>query len=125
MIGYLLRAYNDAVDDRRRQRLYPYAAKVVGTAGARTVEQARAARMTAEVPRRPRRLSSFLLGPLAPEPSPDRVAACIVSRLKANDDRAHQKVLDLVDELIALGQDELESTSANQLAPRTMTPVPH
>jgi hypothetical protein len=125
MIGYLLRAYNDAVDDGRRQRLYPYAAKVVGSAASRTVEQARAARLTAELPHKPRRLSRFLLGPLAPEPSPDRVAAGIVSRLKPNDDRGHRKVLDLVDELIALGDQALESTSTNQLASRPMTPVPH
>ena len=31
-IASFLRRYNDVLDDRRRQDLYPYAARVVGTA---------------------------------------------------------------------------------------------
>ena len=33
VIGSFLRAYNDRIDDRRRQDLYAYAAAVVGSRG--------------------------------------------------------------------------------------------
>src|SRR3954454_10508387 len=31
VVGMVLRSYNDGLDDRRRQDLYPYAARVSGT----------------------------------------------------------------------------------------------
>jgi hypothetical protein len=46
-IASFLRRYNDLLDDRRRQELYPYAAKVVGTAGRPEVELARMRRLMA------------------------------------------------------------------------------
>ena len=46
-IASFLRRYNDVLDDRRRQDLYPYAARVVGTACARDVEFARVRRLMA------------------------------------------------------------------------------
>ena len=57
VIGSCLRAYNDWIDDRRRQDLYAYASKVVGTRSSQEVQRARAARVTAwvgEVARRRR-----------------------------------------------------------------------
>lgn len=45
VIGGFLRAYNDLIDDRRRQDLFGCAADVIGTAGPRGVEEARAARL--------------------------------------------------------------------------------
>ena len=47
VIGSCLRAYNDWIDDDRRQDLYRYAAKVVGTRGPHDVQRARAERVTA------------------------------------------------------------------------------
>lgn len=44
VIAALLREYNDAVDDERRQALIPYAALAVGTRGCRTLERTRARR---------------------------------------------------------------------------------
>lgn len=41
VIGAFLRAYNDAIDDERRQDLYAYAAKAVGTRGSRAAERKR------------------------------------------------------------------------------------
>ena len=55
VIGSLLRAHNDAVGDERRQDLYAYAAKVVGSRSPGAAQEARAARLTAwtrEVERR-------------------------------------------------------------------------
>src|SRR5579884_2126353 len=42
VIGSFLRAYNDSIDDRRRQDLYAYAAKVVGSRAAIRVQRSRA-----------------------------------------------------------------------------------
>lgn len=42
VIAGFLRAYNDLIDDRRRQDLYGCAAEVLGTAASREVEMARA-----------------------------------------------------------------------------------
>jgi hypothetical protein len=47
VIGSFLRAYNDRIDDRRRQDLYAYAAKVVGSRAAQDVQHARAERLGA------------------------------------------------------------------------------
>jgi hypothetical protein len=47
VIGGLLRQYNDAIDDVRRQALLRYAALVVGTRGAPEAELARARRCVA------------------------------------------------------------------------------
>src|SRR5947199_5726798 len=44
-IGSFLRAYNDAVEDARRQDLYAYASRVVGTRASAEVERARAERL--------------------------------------------------------------------------------
>jgi hypothetical protein len=108
VIASLLRAYNDAVGDRRRQELLRYAARVVGSRGSADVERARAARLRAGLPERRRGRLSRLFVPaclmsLAPNPSLDLTGARIVSRIKASDARAHAEVLALVDELLALG----------------------
>ena len=47
VIGSFLRAYNDRIDDGRRQDLYGYAAKVVGSRASQDVQQARAERLSA------------------------------------------------------------------------------
>jgi hypothetical protein len=44
VIGAFLRTYNDGLDDKRRQDLYPLASLIVGTAGSRALEKDRASR---------------------------------------------------------------------------------
>jgi hypothetical protein len=44
VIAAFLRTYNDGIDDRRRQDLYPLAASIVGTAAGRGVELERMSR---------------------------------------------------------------------------------
>ena len=46
-IGSFLRAYNDSIDDERRQDLYAYAAMVVGSRASIDVEHMRAERLMA------------------------------------------------------------------------------
>src|ERR1700742_1387309 len=66
VIGSFLRSYNDSVDEDRRQALYEYASKVVGSRACATTQQARAARLAewTERIRRRRRGWSFLRWPV-------------------------------------------------------------
>jgi hypothetical protein len=94
-----LRLYNDRIHDERRQDLYAYAARVVGTRASRAVERTRA-RLCVEwleargelVPRLTRMLPGPTAGALAA-----RHAACDGSP------EAHRSALALVDRLIACG----------------------
>src|SRR5437660_4762724 len=47
VIGSFLRSYNDSVDDKRRQGLYEYASKAVGSRSDARTQQARAERLAA------------------------------------------------------------------------------
>jgi hypothetical protein len=47
VIGSFLRTYNDRIDDGRRQDLFAYAAKVVGSRASQDVQHARAERLSA------------------------------------------------------------------------------
>jgi hypothetical protein len=104
VIGAFLRAYNDGLPDDRRQDLYEYAAKVVGTASGRKVRRARA-RMclewfAAQTPgrRRPSRVSLLLAGWSLG--SVGRAAA----RAARSSCESHESALDLIDRLIDLGR---------------------
>ena len=108
VIGSFLRAYNDRIDDERRQDLYAYAAKVVGSRASLEVQHARAERLSAWafeghwlrwLPRVvPARLRTLL-----PTPPADLVgshAACAISH---HNDNTHAEVLALIDELLTIG----------------------
>ena len=110
VIGALLRAYNDWIDDARRQNLYVYAAKVVGSRESSDLERMRAERVSAwitESPRR-RRLRSFVSASrrVAPSAPVDVLAAAAIRALRTRDNGASGQVLELVDELLALGSPE-------------------
>lgn len=109
VIGHLLRTYNDAVGDDRRQALIPYAAAVVGTFRGGDIECRRASRCVtwavehgARVPRRCWRLRLLARGHRAPfaDAPATRFALAAVASLPGPQ---HAAVLELVDELIALG----------------------
>jgi hypothetical protein len=107
VIGALLRSYNDSIDDRRRQDLYAYAAKVVGSRAGLAVERARAERLTAWThERRPRRRSRWLISgrlrAFGAEPPVHILAARAVQAIPAHTGRTHAEMLALVDELLAL-----------------------
>lgn len=103
VIAAFLRAYNDGVPDDRRQDLYGYAARVVGSASGRRVRRSRARRCllwyASEIPgaRQPSRLSLLLAGWTLG--SVGRAAA----RASRSSDRTHHSVLRLIDELVELG----------------------
>jgi hypothetical protein len=120
VIAAFLRAYNDGLPDDRRQDLYGYAAKVVGTASGRRVRRARARRtlhwFASEIPgaRRPSWMSLMLAGWTLG--SVGRAAA----RAARSSMTTHESVLRMLDELVEIGRPqgapslELESVRAPQ-----------
>jgi hypothetical protein len=110
VIGAFLRVYNDAADDDRRQDLYGYAAKVVGSRASEDVTVARAA-LLAERTRQMRKARrrwplgmGFLIGCWWTAGfTPD--ASFAVSELIAHGRDGHVAALALVDELLAIRAD--------------------
>jgi hypothetical protein len=111
VIGSFLRSYNDSVDDRRRQALYEYASKVVGSRRCVSVQQARAARLAewAEEMQRRRRTRFLLRSPLRAvgrlrKPPMEAIGTFAVHAIPKHTNEIHDAVLDLIDELLEIGQ---------------------
>lgn len=109
-IASFLRRYNDLLDERRRQDLYPYAARVVGTAAAPAIELARTERLLAwadelwERRRWPARCRLIAVRRGRSRVSHPEVAGSYAVRaLPRMCDQTHAQALALVDELIELG----------------------
>ena len=109
-IAAFLRSYNDRLDDNRRQDLYEYAAKVVGTVSAPAIESARAARLVQWADERRRRRRWSTLGRFQRESGSGRrvidpeSAACYAIRAMGRvQDETHAAVLEIIDELIEFG----------------------
>jgi hypothetical protein len=109
VIGSFLRAYNDSVDDSRRQDLYAYASRVVGTRSSAQIQRARAERLlewAAEL--RQRRWTRVLLPArvravgLHRHPPLDAVGTHAVHAITRHSDQTHAEALALVDELLAI-----------------------
>jgi hypothetical protein len=110
VIAGFLRAYNDAIDDRRRQDLYACASEVIGTRGPAAVETARAARLVAwgeeqRMSRRWRRVIPRRLQARTPELAPTEAGPFAVHAIPRRNDEVHASVLALVDELVAMGRE--------------------
>jgi hypothetical protein len=107
VIGSVLRAYNDSLDDTRRQDLYAYAAKVVDSRAPAELEQRRIEHLTAWMlkpdSRRFRLRLPAWLRAVSPRPPLDVLAASAVRSLRTHDDRTHAQMLALVDSLLAMG----------------------
>ena len=108
VIGSFLRTYNDAIDDERRQDLYGYAAKVVGSTSSETVQQLRAYCLIDRVLELQRfRLTRFLFGrqlrKLAARSELSAVGSFAAQVIPRYDARTHANVLAAVDELLAVG----------------------
>lgn len=113
-IAGFLRSYNDSVDDRRRQDLYPYAAKVVGSRSTPMVERERARRLLqwSSQMQRARGWSRFMfhnrLGPavLQSQFDPETAGAHAAKSIRKHNESSHVAVMALVDELLAIGPSE-------------------
>lgn len=111
VLAGFLRVYNDHLDDDRRQDLFAYAARVVGSRSSASVEQARAARLVDWVLQTrysgwrrifvSRRIRSI-------SPASERETALIGSLaadgIRKHTARSHAAVLALIDELLTIGQ---------------------
>jgi len=108
IIGAFLRTYNDSVEDGRRQDLYAYASKVVGSRATEAVERERQAhleRWTKEVRRRRHRRLRLprWLGLLCAGAASDIQAAIAVYEVTRQGAEGHARALALIDDLLAIG----------------------
>ena len=110
-IAAFLRGYNDMLDDERRQDLYEYAAKVIGSSGSEEVERARRERLVAwgdEMWNR-RVMGSVRAYFRRPDSrfrwrrDPEAAAHHALHAVRRVSDDVHARVLSLVDDLIAIG----------------------
>lgn len=105
VIGGFLRSYNDHVDAARRQDLYPYAARVVGTRADAATERRRAqiclrwAQAHFDRPPRRVRVLHRVLGCQGPDVHAVFAARAAVATLDVR--RSHESALALLDELMA------------------------
>jgi hypothetical protein len=125
VIGSFLRAYNDSIDGQRRQGLYEYASKVVGSRAGTKTQQARAARLAewAEEMRRSHRTWLLVPAPLRAigrlrRPPIDAIGAEAVHSICKHTNRTHAMVLALIDELLEIGARD-DRVSARVIAART------
>ncbi len=124
VIGSFLRSYNDSIDSDRRQSLYEYASKVVGSRASAKTQQARAAHLEqwAEEMERTRPTWFVLRSPLRAigrlrRPPMDAVGTYAVHSIRKHTDRTHAAALSLVDELLAI-TDRDQRVSARVIAAR-------
>jgi hypothetical protein len=124
VIGAFLRAYNDWIDDDRRQDLYQYASRVVGSRGDDEIQRARADRMAAWSGQSRRRgwtlslLPAWLRGLGGVWRPPNEVlGAHAVRSIVRLTDASHAAALSLIDEL-------LEIRTSRQAPPALPAPEP-
>lgn len=112
-IAAFLRNYNDHLDDYRRQDLYSYAARVVGTASSEQVERRRSERLVEWGEELRRRNSRGILSRVREHCRRERrgnvesaAREAIRSALRKIDDELHASALALIDELIEMGSSQ-------------------
>ena len=122
IIGSFLRSYNDSIDAERRQSLYEYASKVVGSRGRSATRQARAARLAewADEMQRSRRMWFLVGSPLRAirrlrRPPIDAIGPYAVHSIPKHTDSTHASALALIDELLEISTRD-ERVSARVLA---------
>jgi hypothetical protein len=128
VIGALLRAHNDSVDDDRRQDLYAYVSKVVGSRSSAAVQDARAARLS-EWDRQVRQRQRGQPQPPWGLRTLNRLLRTMLIkshahafyRLTVHDEQTHAEVLALVDELLAITPERpLQAAARNAIDPLTV-----
>ena len=110
VIGSFLRAYNDSVDDEKRQDLYAYASEVVGTRATAQVQRARAERLAQWCDQMrsthwTRALLPSALRAIATrrQPPVEAVGTHAVQAIRRHTPQTHVEVLALIDELLKMG----------------------
>ena len=113
VIGSFMRAYNDSVDDRRRQDLYAYASMVVGSRTSADVQRTRAEFLTAWAQqfrrnRWTRRLLPERMRALTRHrnPSMESVGTHAVHAITKQTEATHAAVLEAIDQLLLIGAEQ-------------------
>lgn len=129
VIGAILRAYNDNIDDRRRQDLYRFAAEVVGTRGDFILQARRAAiAIDWAKERYGRQRRARRKGRLEPEVDggPERIANYVVGSLtRRQSDATHQSMIALLERLLALGPELSMDALVGEFVEEGTQPVEH
>jgi hypothetical protein len=124
VIASFLRAYNDAIDDRRRQDLYRFAALAVGTRESWVIEQMRTQRCrewAGEIWKaRPWPLRLFRRVDLGLDPNIKAQAAAraAVAAIGRHTDETHARALALVEDLCAMTSGEAVDSVADTRRPQ-------
>ena len=118
VLGSFLRAYNDLIDDFRRQDLYAYASKIVGSRSSKEVQRQRAERLaewSREITgRRPGRLVRLRRLSRMGKAQTERVGIIAVRSIRHSTNKTHGAALELIDELLRVdSRDELRSVAAD------------
>ncbi len=132
VIGSFLRAYNDSIDDERRQDLYTYASKVVGSRTSAHIQRSRAEHLSAWAQQFKR---SGLARWLRPErlrtlakhrhPSLESVGTHAVHSISRHTDDSHVAAMKAIDELLAIGSDRrAKPPSATSQRPSDRVDIP-
>jgi hypothetical protein len=110
VIASFMRAYNDSIDDSRRQDLYAYASMVVGSRTSADLQRTRAEFLTAwgqqfRRNRWTRRLVPERLRSLTRQrhPSLESVGTRAVHAIAKHSDATHAAVLEAIDQLLSIG----------------------
>jgi hypothetical protein len=111
VIGSFLRAYNDSIDDGRRQDLYAYASQVVGSRAPISVQRRRAERLAEWAFEMQRRqwtsrylpLARLRMANLRRQPSAHAVGTYAVRAIPKHTNETHSEALSLLEELLAIG----------------------
>ncbi len=106
IVGAVLRAYNDDIDEGRRPDLYRHAAESVGTRGTFGLQLRRAEHVLAWASAVYAKRGRLRRRPTEPRPDhgPDEIAFYVVRSLgRRHSDESHAAVLALLDELIEMG----------------------
>jgi hypothetical protein len=128
VIGSFLRAYNDSIDDRRRQDLYAYASRVVGSRASTEVQRLRAARLSSWSWDMRRGRLARLVGlrnlSRMRTASTETMGVIAVRSIGRHTCETHTAVLALVNELLQIGTREGMKTAVTKLgcAPSPQTP---
>ena len=111
VIAGFMRAYNDRIDDDRRQDLYRYASEVVGTRADPKIERERERRclewaegMRRQRPRPLRWMARSTPGAVDRRLGLDAAGTYAARSIRRHGDRTHAAALALLDELIAMGR---------------------
>ncbi len=106
VIGSVMRSYNDAISDARRQDLYPYAARILGTRSTVDVAELRRSRIVdwSREGRSPRRLPRWRARGAFPEPCRKTAGAIAMGAIRHHNDHTHARLLALIDDLVEIGK---------------------